>query len=99
MFGIVATEETGVDDDPANNAWEAESNDAPVEAGCSSPPAFPAIHPLATIGVLVRDKDWRTCLEQILFGGKKIIIRHQHRAPQPLRREIDQFSKVHKCSA
>ena len=53
MFRIVATKEAGVDDDAANDARQAESDDAPVKAGCTTPATLPAIHPLATIGVFV----------------------------------------------
>src|ERR1041384_2573978 len=96
MFRVVATEETGIDDDATNNAWQAESNDAPIEAGCSPPAALPAIHPLAPIRVFVRNKDRRTGLKKVLLGRKKIIIRHKHRATEWFRGKIDQFNEVHK---
>src|ERR1700752_46827 len=95
MFRVVATEEACIDEDAANDAGRTEPDDAPVKAGCTPPAAFPAIHPLATIGVLIRNKDRRTRPEQILLGRKKVIIRHEHRPTQPLRRQIDQFSKFH----
>ena len=95
MFGIVATEEACIDYDAANDAGQAETNDAPIEAGCAAAAALPAIHPLATIGVLALDKYRRTRLEQVLLGREEVVIRHQHRATNALRRQIDQISKLH----
>jgi len=95
MFRVVATEKACVDDDATNDAWKTESNDAPVKPRRPASSALPTIHPLATIGVFVRDKNRRTGLQQILLGRKKIIIRHNNRATQSLRRKIDQFSKIH----
>src|SRR4051794_3368103 len=89
MFRMVAAKEASVDHDAANDAGETETNDAPIEARRTAPAAFPSIHPLAVVRVLVGDKDRRAGFQQVLLGRKKIIARHKHRAPQPLRRQID----------
>ena len=62
MFGIVAAKIAGVDHDAANDAGKAQANDAPIEAGGTPPPALPAVHPFAAVGVLAFDKDGRGCL-------------------------------------
>ncbi len=94
MFGIVAAKEARVNDYATNNTRQSETNDAPVKPWCAPAPALPPIHPLPTIGVLALDKYGRGGLEQILLGRKKVIIRHEHRPTNPLRRQIDQFSEV-----
>src|SRR5215207_8705163 len=96
MFGIVATEEAGIDYDAANDSRQAKTNDAPVEARRATAATFPAVHPLAAIRVLALDEDRCARLEQVLLGRKKVVIGHEHRATQPLRRQIDQFSEIHK---
>ena len=55
MRRIVAAEERGVDDDRVDDARQAELDDAPVVAGRAAAARFPAVHPLAAIGVLVRE--------------------------------------------
>ena len=54
MFRVVAAKVACIDHDAANDSRKAETNDAPIKPGRASPPALPSIHPLATIGVLVR---------------------------------------------
>ena len=44
---------------PRTMPGQAEPDDAPVVAGLASAPRLPAVHPLAAVGVLVRDPDRR----------------------------------------
>ena len=62
MLRIVAAEETGIDHDPTNYSRQTKTDDAPVVAGRSSPARFPAVHPLAQVGILAFDEDGRTGL-------------------------------------
>lgn len=89
MLGVVAAKVAGIDNDAANDSGKAEADDAPVEARRAAAPAFPAVHPLATIRVFALDKDRRACLQQVLFGREKVVIRDENRATQPLRCKID----------
>ncbi len=89
MLGIIAAKETRIDNDAANNARQAESDDAPIETRRASPPAFPPVHPLPAIGVFPLDKNRRARLQQILFRRKKIVVGKQHRAAEFLRSKID----------
>jgi hypothetical protein len=98
VFRVVATEVAGVDDDAAHDSWEAETNDAPIEARGAASTTLPAVHPLAAIRVLAFDKDGRARLQQVLFGREEVVVGDEHRATQPLRRQIYQFSKIHLCT-
>jgi hypothetical protein len=54
-----------------------------------------SVHPLAAIGVFAFDKDGHAGLQEVLFGREEVVTGDEHRATQPLRSKIDQFSEVH----
>jgi hypothetical protein len=91
---VVPQEVVGVDvraaDDPAN----AQLDETEVMSGSALAPALPAVHPLAAIGVLVRNEHPATGLEQILFGCEELVTGRQRQATDTLAGQIDHFGKI-----
>jgi len=56
--------------------------------------AFPAVHPLAAVGVLMLFPHRRRRFDQILFLGKEVVGGVEHRAAESFGGEIEQFAKV-----
>src|SRR5882724_976406 len=95
MLRIVTAEETRIDHDAANYSGHAQTNNAPVVAGCAPPARLPTIHPFSQVGVFAFDKDGSARLKQVFLGREKLIVGNEHCAAKFFRSEINQFSKVH----
>ena len=95
MFRVVAAKVARVNYDATNDSGQAQTNDAPVEAGRTSPPALPPIHPLATVGVLAFDEDGRARLQQILLRREEIVVGVEHGPAQTLGGEVNLFGEIH----
>ena len=91
LLGVVPPEEARVDDDPAHDAGQAETDEAPVVAGAAAAPGLPAVHPFAAIGVLVLTPLRRCRAQERLLRREELVVRQQHRATQPLGGEVDQL--------
>ncbi len=86
----VAAEERRVDDDPAHDAGDAETNDAEVVTGDATAPRLPPVHPLAAIGVLPLAPDRLRRFEQVLLRREELVVRVEDRAAETLLGEIDE---------
>src|ERR1051326_3030631 len=94
MRRIVAAEKARVDDDAAHHAARAEAHDREVVSGRPLAAALPAVHPLATVGVLVLLPHRRVRLEQIFLLREIVVRRVEHGAAEALRREIERVAKI-----
>ena len=94
FFRKIAGEVRGVHDDAAHNAGRAEPDLAPVVVRRAMAARFPSIHPLARVGVLVRNKDRRRGFEEILLGPEEFVGGPEHFAAEPLRGKIHQFCEI-----
>ena len=98
MLRKIPFEVRGIHDHAVNDAGKAQFHDAPVVARRSAAPRFPAVHPLADVGVFVRDPDGSRSLQQIFLRRKKFIIGGEHAPAQPLGGKIDVFGEIHQRS-
>ena len=88
MLRVIAAKVAGVNYDTANNSGKPETNDAPIKAGRTSPPALPPIHPLAFVGVAPLDPLGRRGFEQVLFLGEVLVGRVEREAARQIGGEI-----------
>src|SRR5689334_10630755 len=79
-----------VDVDGLDNATQSQGDDAPVMSRSSAPPRLPSVHPFAAIGVLIRDENSATGLEQIFLLREEFIVREQGLSANALGREVNQ---------
>src|SRR5712691_1964530 len=84
-----------IDDNPAKNPRQAESDYAPVEARCPAPPRLPAVHPLSGAGVLAFEEDRLAGLEEVFLWGEELIVGENHGAAQPFGCKVNQINKFH----
>src|SRR3989442_2043893 len=86
---MIAEEMIRIDIDLPDDAGETEPDDAPVVTGRPPPPGLPAVHPLAAVGVFVRNKHSPPGLDEVFFRSKELIIRQEDAAARTPRRKID----------
>ena len=84
MWRVIAQKVVGVNVKSLDDAAGTELQNGPVVAGNAFPAAFPAIHPLAAIDVLVFNKNPAAGLDEVFHLGKKIIAAGQRLASEAL---------------
>jgi hypothetical protein len=73
-----------------DDAAQSKLHDAPIVSGCPAAPCFPAVHPFATVGILVRDENSATGFEEVFFLSEEFVVREEHGTTQSLGGEIDE---------
>ncbi len=71
-------EMTRIDIDAMDDTGHAEANNAVVVTRRAAAAAFPAVHPLAVVVVLVFDENGIGGLDQALLGGEELVARVRH---------------------
>src|SRR5205085_8615187 len=72
------------------DAAQSELHHTPVVPGCAATAALPAVHPLAAVGVFVRNENAATGFEEIFLLREELVVSHQRLPSDALRRQIDQ---------
>src|SRR5262245_63449547 len=72
---MIAEEVVGVDIDSADLTRRPQLDDAVVMARHALPSSFPTIHPLAAVGVFVREVDPPSWFQQVFLSGKELVSR------------------------
>src|SRR5207237_150388 len=88
-FGIVSFEMTGINNHTTNHTGQSNPDNAPIESGRAPTTGFPAVHPLAEIGVLALDEHGDGWLQQLLFRREELVIGEQHGAAEAFGCKID----------
>ena len=90
---IVAGEEARVDDDAANDPGKPESNDRPVVPGRATTARFPAVHPLAALGVDALAPFRWSRLDESLLRREELVVRRDHRRAEALARKVGKIGE------
>src|SRR2546430_10070902 len=89
---MIAAEVARIHGDRVDRTRDAEPDDAPVMPTLRTPPAarLPAVHPLATIGVLAIDERRGSRREQVVPGREEFVRRDQCPSADARAREVDE---------
>ena len=90
---LVAKEMRGVHIESLDHTSGAELDHGGIVPRVALPAAFPAVHPLAPVGVLVRDEDGFAGLDQVLLLGEEVIGTPKDLAPETLGGEVDEVGE------
>ena len=84
-LGIVAGEVRCIDHHSAHDSRRAEPDDCPVVTGCATTACFPAVHPLAALGILAFAPFGRGWLEKRFLRGEELVVCRQDSSAESLR--------------
>src|SRR4051812_35533265 len=91
---IVAAEERRIDDHAAHDATQSEADDREVVAGRALAAAFPTVHPLAAVRVLVLLPDGLRGPQKVFLFREVVIRRVEHGAAEAFGGEVEEVSEV-----
>ena len=90
---LVAEEVRGIHIEALDHARCTELDHSDVMPFRALAATFPAVHPLAAVGVLVGDEDGLAGFDQVLLLGEEVIGTPQHSATEALGGEVDEVGE------
>ena len=87
---MIAEEVVRIDVDLFDDAAQSQLHDTPIVSGRAAAASLPSIHPFAAVGVLVRNEDSATGLQEIFLLREELVVREERDAADAGRGQIDQ---------